>query len=101
MASTRAFPAVRVAVPEFGVAGLSIARLSIASVVLLALTPVFHVRLPRRRDIPLILACGFFGMAAYQVLLNWGEVAVPAGTASMIVAAAPLISVAAAAIAFG
>ena len=96
-----AFPAIRVAVPEFGVVGLSITRLSVASLTLLAFAPLFHVRLPRWRDVPLILGCGFFGMAAYQVLLNWGEVAVPAGTASMVVAAAPLISVAVAAIAFG
>ncbi len=40
-------------------------------------------------------------MAAYQVLLNWGELRVPAGTASIIVAAAPLVSVAIAAGAFG
>jgi drug/metabolite transporter (DMT)-like permease len=31
-------------------------------------------------------------MTAYQLLLNWGEVHVPAGTASMIVAVAPAIS---------
>jgi drug/metabolite transporter (DMT)-like permease len=46
-------------------------------------------------------ACAFFGMAAYQLLLNWGELYVPAGTASIIVAAAPLVSVAIAAGAFG
>ncbi|MET3804691.1 drug/metabolite transporter (DMT)-like permease [Nakamurella sp. UYEF19] len=96
-----AFPAVRVAVPEFGVAGLSVARLSVAAAVLLLLAPVLKVKLPALRDVPLILGCGFFGMAAYQILLNWGEVTVPAGTASMIVAAAPLVSVAVAAVAFG
>jgi drug/metabolite transporter (DMT)-like permease len=55
------------------------------------------VRLPARRDLPLILACGLVGMAAYQLLLNWGELDVPAGTSSIIVAAAPLVSVAIAA----
>lgn len=95
-----AFPAVRVAVPEFGVAALSFARLLVATVVLVALAPLFRVKLPRWRDVPLILGCGFFGMAAYQVLLNWGEVSVPAGTASMIIAAAPLVSVGVAAVAF-
>lgn len=88
-----AFPAIRVASPRLGVIGLSVARLAIASVALLAVAPMFKVRLPARRDLPLILACGFFGMAAYQILLNWGELVIPAGTASIIVAAAPLVSV--------
>ena len=96
-----AFPAIRVAAPELGVLGLSLARLSVATAALLALTPWLSVRRPARRDLPLIAACAFFGMAAYQLLLNWGELYVPAGTASMIVAAAPLVSVAIAAGAFG
>jgi len=57
--------------------------------------------MPAPRDVPLILLCAFFGMAAYQILLNWGELTVPAGTASLIVAAAPLVSVAIAAGLFG
>ncbi len=95
-----AFPAVRVAVPEFGVTALSLARLLVATAVLLVVAPLCKVKLPRWQDVPLILGCGFFGMAAYQVLLNWGELSVPAGTASMIIAAAPLVSVGVAAVAF-
>jgi len=96
-----AFPAIRVAAPELGVIGLSFVRLVVAAIALLVLAPVLKVRLPARRDIPLIVACAFFGMAAYQLLLNWGELDVPAGTASIIVAAAPLVSIVIAAIAFG
>ena len=96
-----AFPAIRVAAPDLGVLGLSLVRLAVATAVLLMLTPLLSVRLPARRDLPLVAACSFFGMAAYQVLLNWGELYVPAGTASIIVAAAPLVSVAIAAGAFG
>jgi drug/metabolite transporter (DMT)-like permease len=88
-----AFPAIRVASPVLGVFGLSFVRISVAAVALLLLAPLLHVRLPARRDVPLILACAFFGMPAYQLLLNWGELAVPAGTSSIIVAAAPLVSV--------
>ncbi|MGW0832078.1 DMT family transporter [Streptomyces prunicolor] len=96
-----AFPAIRLAAPELGVVGLSLVRLLVAAVVLLALAPMTGVRLPARRDLPLVIACGVFGMAAYQVLLNWGELHVPAGTASIIVAAAPLVSIAIAAGVFG
>ena len=92
-----AFPAIRVASPELGVVGLSFLRLAVAAVALLAVAPFAGVRRPAARDLPLIIACGLSGMTAYQLLLNQGELSVPAGTASIIVASAPLVSVALAA----
>jgi drug/metabolite transporter (DMT)-like permease len=92
-----AFPAIRVAAPAMGPIGLSFVRLAGAALALLAVAPLAHVRLPERRQIPLLLAAAFFGMTAYQFLLNAGELAVPAGTASIVVASAPLVSVAVAA----
>lgn len=96
-----AFPAIRVASPALGVFGLSLVRIGVAAIALLILSPLLSVRLPARRDVPLILLCAFLGMPAYQLLLNWGELAVPAGTSSIIVAAAPLVSVSVASIALG
>jgi drug/metabolite transporter (DMT)-like permease len=96
-----AFPAIRVAAPALGVTGLSTARLAIAAVALLIVAAARTVRLPRRRDLGWIVACGFFGMTAYQLLLNESELHVPAGTASIIVAAAPLVSIAVARTLFG
>jgi len=95
-----AFPAIRVAAPELGVVGLSFVRLAVATVTLLAIAAAHRVRLPKARDLGWIAGCGFFGMAAYQLLLNQSELAVPAGTASIIVAAAPLVSVAVARVLF-
>ncbi|GAA0994815.1 DMT family transporter [Subtercola frigoramans] len=95
-----AFPAIQVAAPELGPVGLSIVRLAVAAVALLAVAPFITVRVPAARDLLLIAGCAFFGMTAYQLLLNTGELYVPAGTASIIVAAAPLVSVAIAAFAF-
>jgi drug/metabolite transporter (DMT)-like permease len=89
-----AFPAIRVAVPAMGAIGLSFVRLAVAALALLAIAPLAHVRLPERRQLPSLLAAAFFGMTAYQVLLNEGEIHVPAGTASVVVASAPLVSVA-------
>ena len=89
-----AFPAIRVAVPAMGAIGLSFVRLAVAALALLAIAPLAHVRLPQRRQVPSLLAAAFFGMTAYQVLLNEGEIHVPAGTASVVVASAPLVSVA-------
>ncbi|WP_242705116.1 MULTISPECIES: DMT family transporter [Streptomyces] len=88
-----AFPAIRVGLEGFGVAGLSLARLMVASVALAVAAPFLGVRIPRRQDLPMIVLCGLTGMSAYQVLLNWGEVNVPAGTASLLIAVAPVFSV--------
>jgi drug/metabolite transporter (DMT)-like permease len=96
-----AFPAIRVAAPDLGVIGLSFVRLAIAALALLAVAPFAHVRAPERRHALLLGAAAFFGMTAYQVLLNAGELDVPAGPASIVVASAPLVSVAIAALTLG
>jgi drug/metabolite transporter (DMT)-like permease len=95
-----AFPAIQVAAPALGVVGLSFVRLAMAAVVLAVIAAALHTRMPRWRDAGWIVAAGFFGMTAYQLLLNQGELHVPAGTASIIVAAAPLVSVAVARLLF-
>jgi drug/metabolite transporter (DMT)-like permease len=88
-----AFPAIRVGVEGLGVAGLSVLRLGIAAMALAIVAPLFKVRLPRRGDLPQIALCGASGMTAYQLLLNLGEVRVPAGTASLLISMAPVFSV--------
>ena len=85
-----AFPAITVAVRTLGPAGLAVARLTVASVVLLLVAPLLGVRMPRSRDLPLIALCGLAGMTGYQLLLNAGERVVPAGTASLLIATAPV-----------
>lgn len=87
-----AFPAITVAVGTLGPVGLSVARLIVASVALAIAAPLLGVRRPRRRDLPLIALCGLSGMTAYQLLLNTGERVVPPGTASLLVATAPIYS---------
>ncbi|WP_084078954.1 DMT family transporter [Demequina sp. NBRC 110057] len=89
-----AFPAIHVAVLDLGVIGLSFVRLAVATAALLTVGALVGLRMPRREDVPWIAAAGFFGMFAYQLLLNASEIFVPAGTASIIVSAAPLVSVA-------
>ncbi|MCU1472023.1 DMT family transporter [Amnibacterium sp.] len=95
-----AFPAIRAASPELGAVGLSIVRLAVAAVALLLLALFRPVRMPAPRDLLLIAGAAFFGMTTYQLLLNTGELYVPAGTTSIIVAAAPLVSAGIAALAF-
>jgi drug/metabolite transporter (DMT)-like permease len=85
-----AFPAIAVAVPRLGPAGLAVARLAVASAALALAAPLMGVRRPAAGDLPLIAVCGLAGMTGYQLLLNAGERVVPAGTASLLVATAPV-----------
>ena len=85
-----AFPAITVAVRGLGPAGLAVARLAVASAALAVAAPLMGVRRPTPRDLPLIALCGLAGMTGYQLLLNAGERVVPAGTASLLVATAPV-----------
>jgi len=87
-----AFVAIRIALPGFSVAGLSLGRLAVASLALAAAAPLLGVRMPARADVPRIVGCGLSGMTAYQLLLNAGERTVPAGTASLLVNTAPIFA---------
>ena len=57
-----------------------------------ALAAVRRVGWPARRDLPLLALCALSGMTAYQILLNAGEVTVPAATASLLVNVAPIFT---------
>lgn len=87
-----AFVAIRLALPGFSPAGLSLGRLLIASLTLAAGTRRRPVRRPARGDLGRIAGCGLAGMTAYQLLLNGGERTVPAGTASLLVATSPIFA---------
>jgi drug/metabolite transporter (DMT)-like permease len=87
-----AFPAIQVSVAAYGWAGLALFRLAIASAALAVVSPIAGVRCPALRDMPLIVVSAVTGMAAYQLLLNWGELRVPGGTASLIVVTNPIYS---------
>lgn len=87
-----AFVAIRAALPDFSVAGLTLARLLVASLALALVTPLLPVRLPARSDLPRIAVCAATGIVGYQLLLNAGQRTVPAGTASLLVNTGPLFA---------
>jgi drug/metabolite transporter (DMT)-like permease len=87
-----AFAAIREAVRALGWAHLSVLRLGVAALALGALAAVRRVGWPARRDLPLLALCALSGMTAYQVLLNAGEITVPAATASLLVNVSPIFT---------
>ncbi len=85
-----AFAGIRVGLQAYSPAHLAIVRFVIASLVLAVYAALSHFRLPRRADIPGIVLTGFLGITFYNIALNYGETKVPAGTASLLIAATPI-----------
>jgi drug/metabolite transporter (DMT)-like permease len=88
-----AFPAIRVGLEGFGPASLGFGRLVVAAAALGAAAVVIRPEVPPRRLWGRVLLSGLLGQTLYQLLLMVGERRVPAGTASILIAMAPLFSV--------
>jgi drug/metabolite transporter (DMT)-like permease len=88
-----AFPLIKVGLEGLTVPHLTLARHLVAS---LAFVPFLVVtggrRLPDRRDVPLFFLLGLLGVTVYHLALNYGELRVSAGAASLIIASAPAIT---------
>ncbi len=86
------FVGIRVGLHGYSPEHLAVFRYLCASVVMLIYGGFARVRLPARKDIPVILLSGFASITVYQICLIRGELTVTAGAASMLIAAAPIFS---------
>lgn len=82
-----AFPAIRVSLTAYTPAEVACLRYLVASIFLMGYALVKRMPAPRLRDLPLISSCGFIGFTLYNIMLNAGQVTVPAGVASFIISA--------------
>ncbi|MEH7336681.1 DMT family transporter [Neobacillus drentensis] len=87
-----AFPSIRVGLESYTPEHLALFRLLIASVVLVLIAIITHMRLPELKDIPVILLLGFLGFSVYHTALNVGEKTVSAGVASLLVSTTSIFS---------
>lgn len=85
-----AFAAIRAGLESYGPGQVALLRLLIASVILAAYALVTRMRMPELRDVPVIFVAGFLGFPVYHVGLNFGERTVEAGSASLLIATAPI-----------
>lgn len=81
---------IRAALHGYPPGQLAFFRFSIGSLVLAAYAVASHVRIPDRRDLPIILLAGAVGITIYNTVLNYGLITVPAGTASFLIASTPI-----------
>ena len=97
-----AFAGIRAALQGGYTAGhVVLLRFLSASIVFLMYAAVKGIRLPDRRDAAKIALLGFIGISVYHTALTFGETAVQAGTASLIIAVAPAFTAVVAAFALG
>jgi len=76
----------------YGPGELALLRFGTASLVLALYALAKRMRLPRLRELPLVALTGFLGISVYHVALNFGEMTVQAGAASLLISAAPVFT---------
>lgn len=76
----------------YGPGAVALLRFGTASVVLAAYALVTRLRMPARSDLGRIALAGLLGITIYHVALNFGEVTVASGAASLIIAAGPVFT---------
>lgn len=88
-----AYPMIKLGLTGLSAPHLTLLRHLVASAAFLPLLLAFKGRLaPRRRDVPYFFLVGVLGYTIYHLALNYGELRVSAGAASLIIATAPAIT---------
>ncbi|ADV66446.1 DMT family transporter [Deinococcus maricopensis] len=87
-----AFAGIRAGLESFSAGHLTLYRFLWASLALGIYAAVARIPFPPRADALRILGLSFIGITLYHTFLNYGEISVPAGTASLIIAAGPVIT---------
>lgn len=87
-----AFVGTRVSLASFTPGELALYRYGVASLTLALLAIWLRPPLPRRQDLPRLIATGAIGIGVYTLALNTGQQSIAAGAASFIVNTAPLFS---------
>jgi drug/metabolite transporter (DMT)-like permease len=87
-----AFAGIRAGLYDYGPGQIALFRFAVASLVLGAFALATGTRLPERRDLPAVFLAGFLAFTVYHVALNYGELVVAAGAASVLINTAPLFT---------
>ncbi|MBZ9712483.1 DMT family transporter [Deinococcus multiflagellatus] len=87
-----AFAGIRAGLEAFSPGHVTLYRFLVASAALGLYAVAARIPLPPLGDLGRIALLSFSGITLYHICLNYGEVSVPAGTASLIIAAGPVIT---------
>jgi drug/metabolite transporter (DMT)-like permease len=87
--SASGFTGTEVGLEGYSPGPLALLRFLVASFVLALYAALWGMRLPKMRDLPALALAGFLAFSAFTVLLAYGQLTVPAGTASLLIATIP------------
>jgi drug/metabolite transporter (DMT)-like permease len=87
--SASGFAGTEVGLEGYSPGPLALLRFLVASSVLALYAALWRMCLPRARDLPALALAGFLAFSAFTVLLAYGQLTVPAGTASLLIATIP------------
>lgn len=88
-----AFPGIKLGLTGLSAANLTLLRFAVASLCFVLFLMLTRKRLwPEHKDVPYFFLVGFLGITSYHLALNYGELHVSAGAASLIIATAPAIT---------
>ncbi len=86
------YSGIRAGLEAYSPGHVALLRFLAGSAGLAAYAFAVGLRPPEWRDLPSVLAGGLLGFAVYHVALNYGEVTVSAGAASVLIASIPVIT---------
>jgi drug/metabolite transporter (DMT)-like permease len=87
-----AFAGIRAGLKAYEPGHLALLRFLVASVFLAIYASYKKINLPKKKDLPMIIAVGFFAITIYHSFLSYGEVTVTAGAASLIIGSGPIFT---------
>ncbi len=90
--SASGFTATEVGLEVYSPGSLALLRFLVASFALALYAALWGMRLPEVRDLPALALAGFLAFSAFTVLLAYGQLTVPAGTASLLIATIPALT---------
>ena len=87
-----AFPLTKIAQEQFASYSLGFLRCGIAAVFLLLIGKIRHIRLPKKRDVPLFILSGALGFGIYLIAFNTGIQTLTSATSSIVIAVTPILT---------
>jgi drug/metabolite transporter (DMT)-like permease len=87
-----AFAGIRAGLESYSPGHIALLRFLVASVALALYAMAWRMRLPELRDLPAVVVSGFLAFTVYHVALNYGEITVSAGSASLLISTAPIFT---------
>jgi drug/metabolite transporter (DMT)-like permease len=87
-----AFAGIKAGLVSYSPGQLALLRFLVGSTTLGVYALAMRMPIPQRRDWPGLIVAGLAGFTLYHVALNYGEVRVSAGAASLIIAAVPIFT---------